>query len=88
LHTQKGNQMARITINLETKLAKFAKKRAAAARRSVSSYLVTLIEADIDDAGLVQTAANELRTHGIDPVSALRNAIGEVERDTILSPRA
>lgn len=77
--------MARITINLETKLARAAKQKAAADRRSVSSYLLKLIEADMADTGHIRHAAAELRTLGADPVMALRDKIAEVQRDQFLS---
>lgn len=77
--------MARLTINLETKLARAAKQKAAADRRSVSSYLLKLIEADMADSGNVTHAAAELRALGADPVMALRDKLAEVQRDQFLS---
>jgi hypothetical protein len=74
--------MSRLTINLEPKLARAAKAKAAADRRSVSSYLLTLIERDMTDAGVVVSAATELRALGACPVMALRDKIAEVQRDT------
>ena len=75
--------MARITINLETKLARRAKAKASADRRSVSSYLLQLIERDMADAGIVRTAAAELRALGACPVMALRDKIAEVTQDQL-----
>jgi hypothetical protein len=79
--------MARITINLETKLARRAKQKAAADRRSVSSYLLKLIEADMADSGHVTHAAAELRALGACPVMALRDKIAEVTQDQIHAGR-
>lgn len=80
--------MARITINLEDALAEAAKSRATADRRSVSSYLLTLIEADLADAGIVQAAAAELRALGADPAMAIRDKIAEVQRDQFLAQQS
>jgi hypothetical protein len=80
--------MSRLTINLEPKLARAAKAKAAADRRSVSSYLLKLIEADMNDSGVVHAAAAELSALGADPVMALRDKLAEVQRDQFLSQTA
>lgn len=80
----------RTTVSLDKAVVSLAKKVAAKERRNFSNLVEVALVAYLAPtrAPELTAAANELRTLGIDPLSALRDKIGEVERDTVLSPRA
>jgi hypothetical protein len=77
--------MARITINLDPLIAAKVKGLAQKDRRSVSSYILRLLETDTaQSAGVIQAAA-ELQSLGADPIIALRDKISEVQRDDYIA---
>lgn len=82
--------MARITFSLSDELAEKAKARADEQRRSLSNYVVGLIEVDFRAPAVAPelvAAAAELRSLRLDPVIVLRDALAEIERDTANQPK-
>lgn len=81
--------MARLTISLETAIAKAAKKRATEQKRSASAYVAGLIEEDLRAAGLLTAGAKmlvdadvarvvkECTALNLDPIPALRALIAD-----------
>lgn len=66
--------MPRITVSVPESLRRAAVKKAATERRSISSYLATLIENDIDQSRVEKRVIAEARRLGLDPVEILTTA--------------
>lgn len=69
-------RMTRLSISVPSDLREELVLRAARSRRSISSYVSILIEADMQaNVEGLPVAVKEARALGIDPVSAIRAAI-------------
>lgn len=76
--------MDRITINLDDAVGEKLRRRAVADKRSVSDSAHLIIAAAFDPTEQQRLAAELTRLGGC-PEMALRNALAELERDTVLS---
>ena len=78
----------RIILTVSEATATFLEQKAISESRSLSNCAGLILSRAIVADPEALTALEELRSLGIDPVSALRDKLAEVERDTVLSPRA
>jgi hypothetical protein len=67
--------MKRVMVNLPVTVGKKLEQRATAARRSVSSYVGLLIEADLSEAEDERKLLDEARRLGVDTRAVLRTAV-------------
>lgn len=75
----------RIIVTVPESTADFLANKAQAESRSLSNCAGLILSRAIVADPEALTALDELRALGIDPLSALRDKIQEVERDTLLS---
>ena len=72
--------MTRVTINLEEETGEKLKERAKKERRSISSHVVTLVEADLRSAGMIADNPDVIRLVDAANEVGLPKAIAAVRR--------